>query len=72
MSQKFAKEVGGLSTVMPAKAGIQKHLIFLDSGSRQLQPEADPSFGGIASLPGMTIELCNELLGHHTSSGLLA
>jgi hypothetical protein len=36
MSQKFAKEVGGLPTVMPAKAGIQKHLIFLDSGSRQL------------------------------------
>ena len=35
--QKFTKEAGGLPTVMPAKAGIQniqKHLIFLDSGSR--------------------------------------
>ena len=35
LSQKFAKEVGDLPIVMPAKAGIQKHLIFLDSGSRQ-------------------------------------
>ena len=26
--QKFAKEAGGLSSVMPAKAGIQKHSIF--------------------------------------------
>ena len=34
LSQKFAKEVGRLLTVMPAKAGIQKHLIILDSGSR--------------------------------------
>jgi len=31
---KFAKEVGGLLTVMPAKAGIQKPSMFLDSGSR--------------------------------------
>ena len=34
LPQKFAKEIGGLPTIMPAKAGIQKHLIFLDSGSR--------------------------------------
>ena len=34
LSQKFGKEAGGLPTVMPAKAGIQKQLIFLDSGSR--------------------------------------
>ena len=34
LSQKLAKEVGGIPTVMPAKAGIQKHLIILDSGSR--------------------------------------
>jgi hypothetical protein len=34
LSQRLAKEVGGLATVMPAKAGIQKHLIILDSGSR--------------------------------------
>ncbi len=34
LCQKFAKEVGGLSIVMLAKAGIQKHSIFLDSGSR--------------------------------------
>jgi hypothetical protein len=30
---------------MPVKIGIQKSLGFLDSGSRQVQPEADPSFG---------------------------
>jgi hypothetical protein len=35
---------------MPVKTGIQKSLKFLDFGSRQL----------IASLPGMTIELCCE------------
>jgi hypothetical protein len=34
LCQKFAKEVGGLSSVMPAQAGIQTHSIFLDSGSR--------------------------------------
>ena len=34
LSQKFAKEVGGLPTVMPAKAGIQWLLKLLDSGSR--------------------------------------
>jgi len=34
LTQKFAKEVRGLLTVMPAKAGIQTQLIFLDSGSR--------------------------------------
>jgi len=42
LTQKFAKEVGGLLTVMPAlrqgsgqaPAGIQKPLVFLDSGSR--------------------------------------
>jgi len=27
-----------MGALMPAKAGIQKHLIFLDSGSRQLSP----------------------------------
>jgi len=36
VSQKFAKEVGGLITVIPAEAGIQKPSIFLDSGSRFL------------------------------------
>jgi len=36
--QKFAKEILTSSFVMPAKAGIQKHPIFLDSGSRWLSP----------------------------------
>ena len=36
LSREFAKEGGGLPSVMPAKAGIQDHLIFLDSGSRLL------------------------------------
>jgi hypothetical protein len=36
LSQKFAKEVGSLITVIPAKAGIQISLNFLDSGSRFL------------------------------------
>jgi hypothetical protein len=34
LAQKFAKEVGGVSSVMLAKVGIQKQSIFLDSGSR--------------------------------------
>ena len=51
----------GLPSVIPAKAGIQKFFDFLDSGSLQLQPEADPSVGGIASLPGMTADLFNGL-----------
>jgi hypothetical protein len=38
VSQKFAREFGALPTVMPAKAGIQKDFIFLDSGSCQLSP----------------------------------
>jgi hypothetical protein len=38
MELKFVKEVEGLPTVMPAKAGIQKSLKFLDSGSRWLSP----------------------------------
>jgi hypothetical protein len=50
----------GLPSVIPAKAGIQKFFDFLDSGSPQLQP-ADPSVGGIASLPGMTADLFNGL-----------
>ena len=44
---------------MPAKAS--RFAISLDAGTRELQPEADPSFGGIASLPGMTDELSSEL-----------
>ncbi|PYJ15292.1 MAG: hypothetical protein DME96_13900 [Verrucomicrobia bacterium] len=46
------------------KAGIQKFLIFLDSGSRY--PDYDPE------LDGMTPELYDEFLGHHTSSLLQA
>ena len=34
LSQKFAKQVGCLPALMPAKTGIQNYLIFLDSGSR--------------------------------------
>jgi hypothetical protein len=34
MSLKFAKELSGLPTVMLAKAGNQRSLKFLDSGSR--------------------------------------
>ncbi len=64
LPQKVAREVGDLPIVMPAKAcpepsrraGIQKHLIFLDSGSRQ--PKADSA--------GMTFEICDEFLKHHT------
>jgi hypothetical protein len=33
-ASEFAKEAGGLPNVIPAKAGMQKHLIFVDSGSR--------------------------------------
>jgi hypothetical protein len=38
--QKFAKEILTSPFVMPAKAGIQKHPIFLDSGS-------PPAFAGV-------------------------
>ena len=41
MSQKCAKEVGGLLTVIPEKAGIQISLNILDSGS-------PPAFAGVA------------------------
>jgi hypothetical protein len=34
LTQKFTKEVRAPLIVMLAKAGIQKHLNFLDSGSR--------------------------------------
>jgi hypothetical protein len=58
VSLKVAKEIGALPTVMPAKAGrIQKAFDF-------------PGFRvalAIASLPGMTIELFNELKKQHTS-----
>ena len=40
LSRKFAKEILASPYVMPAKAGIQKHLIFLDSGS-------PPAFAGV-------------------------
>ena len=53
MSQKFVELVFGLLCVIPAKAGIQMYLNFLDSGSRY--PGLDPG------LPGMTFELCCEL-----------
>jgi len=43
---------------MLAKAGIQKSLKFLDSGSRY--PGLDPG------LAGMTFEIFKELKGHHT------
>jgi hypothetical protein len=36
LPQEFAKLVRVFPSVMPAKAGIQKHLISLDSGSRFL------------------------------------
>ncbi|HJZ11007.1 MAG TPA: hypothetical protein VJ521_02575 [Acidobacteriota bacterium] len=55
---------------MPAEAGIQKILIFLDSGSRWLQPAADPTFGGIASLAGMTSELINGLAAYEEIAAL--
>jgi hypothetical protein len=34
LKPKFAQEIRGLPTVIPAKAGIYKLLIFLDSGLR--------------------------------------
>jgi hypothetical protein len=34
LGRKFVSKVGGLPAVMPAKAGIQVLLYFLDSGSR--------------------------------------
>jgi hypothetical protein len=34
VSQKFVEQVPGLFRVIPAKAGIQTFLKFLDSGSR--------------------------------------
>jgi hypothetical protein len=36
---------------MPAKAGIQKQLNFLDSGSRWLQPKADPPLAESPACP---------------------
>jgi len=38
----YNKNIGGPFVVIPAHAGIQNSLYFLDSGSRPLQPEADP------------------------------
>ena len=35
---KFVKDLVRLFVVIPAQAGIQKHLIFLDSGLRWLSP----------------------------------
>ena len=71
--QKFATEViSGLSSVMPANAGIQVGTgYFFDfqkvacplSGiwiPGRVTPDCDPG------LPGMTIELYDELLRHHT------
>ena len=55
--QKFAKQVGRPDIVMAEKAGIQVGDF--------------PGFRvalAIASLPGMTDELCSELLGRYTSS----
>jgi hypothetical protein len=45
LSQKFAKEVGGLSTVIPAEAGIQRFFEVLDSGS-------PPAFAGVGRNDG--------------------
>ena len=56
-AQKFAIQVGRPHIVMPEKAGIQIRDF--------------PGFRvalAIASLPGMTDELCSELLGGHTRS----
>ena len=57
-AQKSANKIGGLLIVMPAKAGIQ---IRDFSGFRVAL--------AIASLPGMTDELCSELLGQDTRVG---
>ena len=49
---------------MPAKAGIQKFLIFLDSGSR-FRLRLISLTEAIASLPGMTPKLFNGFQEHH-------
>jgi len=64
LSQKFAYELGGLPTVMPAKAGIQLGTGYFfvfekvacplsGSGFRVAPPRES---GDHAGLPGMTIE----------------
>ena len=57
LAQKFAKQVRGSHIVMPAKAGIQVRDF---TGFRVAL--------AIASLPGMTDELCSELRGQDTSA----
>jgi hypothetical protein len=52
---------------MLAKAGIQKSLKFLDSGSRFLQRRIQLEAEAIASLPGKTLKLCNGFRKRHTS-----
>ena len=57
LTQKSAKKIGGLLIVMPAEAGIQVRDF---SGFRVAL--------AIASLPGMTDELCTELRGQDSSA----